>query len=137
MAKVAQGGGRCEEVLSAVDGQRQSRRARYFRSPHHGRQRTSYADLGIATSSVSDAPRWDAIYSDAPWMSIIAKGDDPVSGAPLKIMVDANVWVDSFAPTMPSRLPRVRLLGRRRRQRTCYSFPVHIARTYCMLYSTN
>nr|DAP22469.1 MAG TPA: hypothetical protein [Caudoviricetes sp.] len=42
-----------------------------------------------------------------------------------------------FAPTMPSRLPHARLLGRRRRQGHCCSFRCISPRTYCMLYSTN
>ncbi len=43
VTKVAQGGGSCEEVLSAVD---------------------DNADLGIAASPVSDDRDWDAIYSE-------------------------------------------------------------------------
>ena len=56
VAKVAQGGGQCEEVLAAVDGRRQTV------APDTDRL---YADLGIATSPVSDDRDWDAIYSDA------------------------------------------------------------------------
>ncbi len=47
VAKVAQGGGSCEEVLSAVGDQQ------------------LYAHLGSAASPVSDDRGWDAIYSEA------------------------------------------------------------------------
>lgn len=65
VAKVAQGGGQCEEVLAAVDGRRQTV-APYtpFAASWAAADRL-YADLGIATSPVSDDRDWDAIYSDA------------------------------------------------------------------------
>lgn len=65
VAKVAQGGGQCEEVLSAIDGRQQI-------VAHDGPFTVSwaaadrlYADLGIATSPVSDDRDWDTIYSEA------------------------------------------------------------------------
>lgn len=65
VAKVAQGGGQCEEVLAAVDDRRQ---AIAPESPFAASWATAdqlYADLGIATSSVSDDRDWDTIYSEA------------------------------------------------------------------------
>lgn len=65
VAKVAQGGGQCEEVLSAVDCRRQSVAPDTPFAASWAAADQLYADLGIATSSVSDARDWDAIYSDA------------------------------------------------------------------------
>ena len=65
VAKVAQGGGQCEEVLSAVDGRQQT--VAYdtpFAASWAAADRL-YADLGIATSPVSDDRGWDTIYSEA------------------------------------------------------------------------
>ncbi len=65
VAKVAQGGGQCEEVLSAVDGRQQTvAHDTPFAASWAGADRL-YADLGIATSPVSDDRGWDTIYSDA------------------------------------------------------------------------
>ena len=58
VAKVAQGGGQCEEVLAAVDN-RQQTVASWAAADQ------LYADLGIAMSSVSDDRDWDIIYSEA------------------------------------------------------------------------
>jgi len=65
VAKVAQGGGSCEEVLSAVDDQLPSAGAtsRFVASWAAADQ--LYADLGIDTSSTSDDRDWDTIYSEA------------------------------------------------------------------------
>lgn len=65
MAKVAQGGGSCEEVLSAVDDQLPSAGATSLFAASWAAADQLYADLGIATSPVSDDRDWDAIYSEA------------------------------------------------------------------------
>ncbi len=65
VAKVAQGGGSCEEVLSAVDDQLPSAGATSLFAASWATADQLYADLGIATSSVSDDRDWDAIYSEA------------------------------------------------------------------------
>lgn len=65
VAKVARGGGQCEEVLSAVDGRQQTiAHDTPFAASWAAADRL-YADLGIATSPVSDERDWDVIYSDA------------------------------------------------------------------------
>lgn len=65
VAKVAQGGGQCEEVLSAVDGRQQTvAHDTPFAASWAAADRL-YADLGIATSPVSDDRDWDAIYFEA------------------------------------------------------------------------
>lgn len=65
VAKVAQGGGQCEEVLSAVDGRQQTvAHDTPFAASWAATDRL-YADLGIATSPVSDDRDWDVIYSEA------------------------------------------------------------------------
>lgn len=65
VAKVAQGGGQCEEVLAAVDDRRQSVAPDTpFAAPWAAADRL-YADLGIATSPISDDRDWDTIYSEA------------------------------------------------------------------------
>ena len=65
VAKVAQGGGQCEEVLAAVDDRQQTVAPDTPFAASWAAADQLYADLGIATSSVSDARDWDAIYSDA------------------------------------------------------------------------
>lgn len=65
VAKVAQGGGQCEEVLSAVDGRQQAVASDTPFAASWAAADQLYADLGIATSSVSDDRGWDTIYSDA------------------------------------------------------------------------
>lgn len=65
VAKVAQGGGQCEEVLAAVDGRRQTVAPDTPFAASWAAADRLYADLGIATSPVSDDRDWDAIYSDA------------------------------------------------------------------------
>lgn len=64
VAKVAQGGGSCEEVLSAVEDQLPSAGAT---SPFVASWAADqlYADLGIATSPVSDDRDWDTVYPEA------------------------------------------------------------------------
>ena len=65
IAKVAQGGGSCEEVLSAVDDQLPSAGATSPFAASWAAADQLYADLGIATSPVSDDRDWDTIYSEA------------------------------------------------------------------------
>ena len=65
VVKVAQGGGQCEEVLSAVDGRQQSVAPDTPFAASWAAADQLYADLGIATSSVSDARGWDTIYFEA------------------------------------------------------------------------
>lgn len=65
VAKVAQGGGSCEEVLSAVDDQLPSAGATSPFVASWAAADQLYADLGIAPSPISDDRCWDAIYSEA------------------------------------------------------------------------
>lgn len=65
VAKVAQGGGQCEEVLSAVDGRQQAVASDTPFAASWAAADQLYADLGIATSPVSDDRDWDTIYSEA------------------------------------------------------------------------
>lgn len=65
VAKVAQGGGQCEEVLSAVDGRQQAVAPDTPFVASWAAADRLYADLGIAASPVSDDRGWDTIYSDA------------------------------------------------------------------------
>lgn len=65
VAKVAQGGGSCEEILEAVNDRQ---RGAALDSPFAASWAAAdqlYADLGIATSPVSDDRGWDIIYSEA------------------------------------------------------------------------
>lgn len=65
VAKVAQGGGQCEEVLSAVDGRQQTVAHDTPFAASWAVVDQLYADLGIATSSVFDDRDWDTVYSEA------------------------------------------------------------------------
>lgn len=65
VAKVAQGGGQCEEVLAAVDDRQQSVAPDTPFAASWAAADQLYADLGIATSPVSDDRDWDTIYSEA------------------------------------------------------------------------
>ena len=65
VAKVAQGGGQCEEVLAAVDDRQQNVAPDTPFAASWAAADRLYADLGIATSPVSDDRDWDAIYSEA------------------------------------------------------------------------
>lgn len=65
VAKVAQGGGSCEEILEAVNDRQ---RGAALDSPFAASWAAAdqlYADLGIAASPVSDDRGWDTIYSEA------------------------------------------------------------------------
>lgn len=65
VAKVAQGGGQCEEVLAAVDDRRQTVAPDTPFAASWAAADRLYADLGIAASPASDDRGWDAIYSEA------------------------------------------------------------------------
>ena len=65
VAKVAQGGGQCEEVLSAVDGRQQAVASDTPFTTSWAAADQLYADLGIDVSPASDDRDWDVIYSDA------------------------------------------------------------------------
>lgn len=65
VAKVAQGGGQCEEVLAAVDDRRQSIAPDTPFAASWAAADQLYADLGIDTSPTSDDRDWDTIYSEA------------------------------------------------------------------------
>lgn len=65
VAKVAQGGGQCEEVLAAVDDRQQTvAHDTPFAASWAAADRL-YADLGIVAPPVSDDRDWDTIYSEA------------------------------------------------------------------------
>lgn len=65
VAKVAQGGGQCEEVLAAVDDRQQTVAPDTPLAASWTAADQLYADLDIATSPVSDDRDWDTIYSEA------------------------------------------------------------------------
>jgi hypothetical protein len=65
VAKVAQGGGQCEEVFAAVDDRQQTVAPDAPFAASWAVADQLYADLGIATSPVSDDRDWDTIYSEA------------------------------------------------------------------------
>ena len=64
VAKVAQGGGQCEEVLAAVDDRQQTVAPDTPFAASWAAADQLYADLGIVTSPVSDDRDWDTIYSE-------------------------------------------------------------------------
>ena len=65
VAKVAQGGGQCEEVLAAVDDRQQAVAPDTPFAASWAVADRLYADMGIAASPVSDDRDWDTIYSEA------------------------------------------------------------------------
>lgn len=65
VAKVAQGGGQCEEVLAAVDDRQ---RAIAPESPFAASWAAAdrlYTDLGIVASPGSEGRDWDTVYAEA------------------------------------------------------------------------
>ena len=64
VAKVAQGGGKCEEVLAAVNDRQQTVAPDTPFAASWAAADQLYADLGISTSPVSDDRDWDTIYSE-------------------------------------------------------------------------
>ena len=65
VAKVAQGGGQCEEVLAAVDDRQQTVTPDTPFAASWAAADQLYVDLGNAASPVSDDRDWDTIYSEA------------------------------------------------------------------------
>lgn len=65
VAKVAQGGGQCEEVLAAVDDRQQAIAPESPFAASWAAADQLYADLGIVTSPGSDARDWDTVYAEA------------------------------------------------------------------------
>lgn len=65
VAKVAQGGGQCEEVLAAVDDRQHAIAPESPFAASWAAADQLYADLGIAATPASDARGWDTIYSEA------------------------------------------------------------------------
>ena len=65
VAKVAQGGGQCEEVLAAVDDRRHAIAPESPFAASWAAADQLYADLGIVTSLGSDARDWDTVYAEA------------------------------------------------------------------------
>ena len=65
VAKVAQGGGQCAEVLAAVDDRQQAVAPDTPFAASWAVADRLYADMGIAASPVSDDRDWDTIYSEA------------------------------------------------------------------------
>ncbi len=65
VAKVAQGGGQCDGLLAAVDDRKQAVAPDTPFAASWAAANQLYADLGIATSPVSDDRDWDTIYSEA------------------------------------------------------------------------
>lgn len=65
VAKVAQGGGQCEEVLAAVDDRQQVIAPESPFAASWAAADQLYADLGIVTLSGSDDRDWDTVYAEA------------------------------------------------------------------------
>ena len=65
VAKVAQGGGQCEEVLAAVDDRQQAIAPGYPFAASWAAADQLYADLGIVTLSGSDDREWETVYAEA------------------------------------------------------------------------
>lgn len=65
VAKVAQGGGQCEEVLAAIDDRRRAIAPEPPFAASWAAADQLYADLGIVASSGSDDRDWDAVYAEA------------------------------------------------------------------------
>lgn len=72
VAKVAQGGGQCEEVLAAVD-DRQQTIAPIRRSPHHGRRRISFTRTWASLRRLCPTIAIGTQSIPKPWTSAIAK----------------------------------------------------------------
>lgn len=65
VAKVAQGGGPCEEVLAAVDDRQQAIAPGYPFAASWAMADQLYANLGIVTLSGSDDRDWETVYAEA------------------------------------------------------------------------
>lgn len=65
VAKVAQGGGQCEEVLAAVDDRQHAIAPESPFTASWAAADQLYADLGIVTSPGSEDRDWDTVFADA------------------------------------------------------------------------
>lgn len=65
VAKVAQGGGQCEEVLAAVDNRQHAIAPESPFAASWAAADQLYADLGIVTLSGSDDRDWETVYAEA------------------------------------------------------------------------
>lgn len=65
VAKVAQGGDQCEEVLAAVDDRQQAIAPGYPFAASWAAADQLYANLGIAASPGSADRDWDTVYAEA------------------------------------------------------------------------
>ena len=65
VAKVAQGGGQCEEVLAAVDDRQHAIAPESPFAASWAAADQLYADLGIVTLSGSDDRDWETVYAEA------------------------------------------------------------------------
>lgn len=65
VAKVAQGGGQCEEVLAAVDDREHAIAPESPFAASWAAADQLYADLGIVTLSGSDDRDWETVYAEA------------------------------------------------------------------------
>ena len=65
VAKVAQGGGQCEEVLAAVDDRQHAIAPESLFAASWAAADQLYADLGIVTLSGSDDRDWETVYAEA------------------------------------------------------------------------
>lgn len=65
VAKVAQGGGQCEEVLAAVDDRQHAIAPESPFAASWAVADQLYADLGIVTLSGSDDRDWETVYAEA------------------------------------------------------------------------
>ena len=65
VAKVAQGGGQCEEVLAAVDDRQHAIAPESPFAASWAAADQLYADLGIVTLSGADDRDWETVYAEA------------------------------------------------------------------------
>ena len=65
VAKVAQGGGQCEEVLAAVDDRQQVIAPESPFAASWAAADQLYADLGIVASPGPEGRDWDTVYAEA------------------------------------------------------------------------
>ena len=65
VAKVAQGGGQCEEVLAAVDDRQRAIASESTFAVSWAAADQLYANLGIAASPASADRDWDTVYAEA------------------------------------------------------------------------
>lgn len=65
VAKVAQGGGQCEEVLAAVDDRQHAIASESPFAASWAAADQLYADLGIVVSPGSEGRDWDTVYTEA------------------------------------------------------------------------